>query len=136
PAGAVAAESGGVPSVVALAFDRLTPEGRDLAHRAAKSFVESKQPEELAGVFVVDMALQVVQPYTTDTEDLAAAEETAAEPATAQVARERNPLRDDRCAPASTPAVAGAEQRGRPSNEYVPGGGRYDWYPRDPDADR
>ncbi|HEX7085177.1 MAG TPA: hypothetical protein VF198_02355 [Vicinamibacterales bacterium] len=36
--GGAEATGGGMPSVVALAFDRLTPEGRDLAHRAAKSF--------------------------------------------------------------------------------------------------
>ncbi len=130
------AASGGVPSVVALAFDRLTPEGRDLAHRAAKSFVESKQPEELGGVFVVDMALRTILPYTTNTEQLADAVKTAAETATSQMARERNPLLDDRYSPASTPAVAGAEQRGRPSNEYVSRDSRYDWYPREQGADR
>src|SRR5262245_11988641 len=39
-------------SAVALVFDRLTPEGRDLAKRAALSFVnEGMGPSDLVGVF-------------------------------------------------------------------------------------
>jgi len=50
------------PSVTAIAFDRLSPEGRMLAYRAAKRFVQNKQADELAGVFIVDQALRTLAP--------------------------------------------------------------------------
>jgi hypothetical protein len=49
------------PTVVALAFDRLSPDGRLLAVKAARAFIEEKQPDEFAGVFIVDQALGVVR---------------------------------------------------------------------------
>jgi len=42
------------PPVIALAWDRLEPEGRALAHQAAKRLVETKAPGELVGVFLTD----------------------------------------------------------------------------------
>ncbi len=46
------------PVVVALAWDRLTPEGRALAYKAAQTFVGQRQPSELVGVFIVDQTLE------------------------------------------------------------------------------
>src|SRR5215472_410825 len=54
-------------SVVALVFDRLSPNARELAHKAAVSYVsETFKPDDLGGVFAIDLALHVIQPYTND----------------------------------------------------------------------
>src|SRR5262245_14524267 len=54
------------PSVVALAFDRLSPEGKALAFKAATQLLADRTADEMIGVFVVDQALHTMQPYTTD----------------------------------------------------------------------
>jgi len=100
------------PSVTAIAFDRLSPEGRMLAYRAAKRFVQNKQADELAGVFIVDQALRTLAPYTTDPVKLAAAVEQAANTATTQLAHERTMAERYTVTP-ETPFVAGAEDVGR-----------------------
>jgi VWFA-related protein len=101
------------PTVVALAFDRLSPDGRMLAYRAAKRFAEDKQADELAGVFVVDQALGVVLPYTTDRVKLEAAIERVATTATTRLARERDPTLSQYYSSPDVPWVAGAEEKGR-----------------------
>ena len=100
------------PSVTAIAFDRLSPEGRMLAYRAAKRFVQNKQADELAGVFIVDQALRTLAPYTTDPVKLSAAVDRAAEAATTQLAHERTMAERYTVTP-ETPFVAGAEDVGR-----------------------
>jgi VWFA-related protein len=66
-------------SVVALVFDRLSPNARELAHKAAVSYVtETFKPDDLGGVFSIDLALHVVQPYTNDASLLAKALDLAA----------------------------------------------------------
>src|SRR6476646_7202348 len=44
------------PAIVALAYDRLTPEGRGNAYKASQAFLKNRRPDELTGVFVVDQA--------------------------------------------------------------------------------
>ena len=100
------------PVVVALAWDRLTPEGRVLAYKAAQSFVASRQANELVGVFIVDQALRTVEGYTTDDAKLNAAVEHVAGTATTQTGRETNALRDSRVANPRVPVTAGAEFAG------------------------
>jgi VWFA-related protein len=100
------------PSVTAIAFDRLSPEGRMLAYRAAKRFVQNKQADELAGVFIVDQALRTLVPYTTDPVKLSAAVEQAANAATTQLAHERTMAEQITVTP-ETPFVASAEDQGR-----------------------
>ncbi len=100
------------PVVVALAWDRLTPEGRALAYKAAQSFVASRQGDEFVGVFIVDQALRTVEGYTTDDAKLKAAVERVAGTATTQTSRERDALRDSRVAQPSVPVTAGAEFAG------------------------
>ena len=100
------------PSVTAIAFDRLSPEGRMLAYRAAKRFVQNKQADELAGVFIVDQALRTLAPYTTDPVKLSAAVEQAANAATTQLAHERTMAEQLTVTP-ETPFVASAEDQGR-----------------------
>jgi VWFA-related protein len=75
PAGAPAVASGTVspPTVVALVFDKLSSEARALAHKGAMAYLETSQEyldtsqeNDFAGVFLVDMSLQMLQTYTTD----------------------------------------------------------------------
>jgi VWFA-related protein len=54
-------------SLVAMAFDHLSPNGRNLAQKAATSFIdESLQPDDQVSVCVIDQSLRVVQQYTDD----------------------------------------------------------------------
>ncbi len=107
------------PSVTAIAFDRLSPEGRMLAYRAAKRFVQNKQADELAGVFIVDQALRTLAPYTTDPVKLSAAVELAANTATTQLRQERTMAENIFVTP-ETQMVASAEDPGR-SARQLPG---------------
>ncbi len=55
-------------AVVALVFDRLSPEGRSLAHKAALGYVgQLGQHSTLIGVFGIDLSLITYQTYTRDT---------------------------------------------------------------------
>ncbi len=66
-------------SLIALVFDRLSPNARSLAHKAALSFVdESLKPDDLATVCAVDLSLRVLQPYTSDAQLLRQAIDRAA----------------------------------------------------------
>jgi VWFA-related protein len=65
--------------VVALVFDRLTPNSRELAHKAALDYVSgSLGKDDLAGVFQIDLSLRVLQPFTNDSALLSKAVDTAA----------------------------------------------------------
>lgn len=119
--GAGAREAAMPPVVVALAWDRLTPEGRALAYKAAQSFVASRQSTELVGVFIVDQALRTVQGYTTDATKLTAAVDRVAGTATTQTGRERDAQRDSRVANPEVPVTAGAEFSGGIGSPVAPG---------------
>lgn len=57
--------------VVALVFDRLTPEARSIAHKAALGYVANeRQRRPLVGVFGIDLSLITYQNYTRDLERL------------------------------------------------------------------
>jgi VWFA-related protein len=99
------------PPVIALAWDRLGPESRGLAHRAAKRLVETKAPGELVGIFLTDMTLYTLQPYTTDGAKLAAAVEDLATRATSALDREPSPL-DSLVGRAQTSPTASASEGG------------------------
>jgi VWFA-related protein len=71
PAAAAAAIT---PSVTAILFDRLSPESRALAHRAALSYVSTLEPpHDYAGVFLADSSLRTFQPFTNERDKLARA---------------------------------------------------------------
>jgi VWFA-related protein len=53
-------------SLMALVFDRLSPEGRALAHKAALAFADSMHSNDYCGVFLSDLSLVTVQPFTND----------------------------------------------------------------------
>lgn len=73
PSGGTTEQSGGV-SALALVFDRLTAESRQRARDAALSYLgESVKKNELVGVFLTDLNVNVLQPFTYDTEQLRAA---------------------------------------------------------------
>jgi VWFA-related protein len=56
------------PAVVALVFDRLTPDGRSLTQKAAQRYVGEAQPSpNILAVFSVDIGLEVLQGFTRDT---------------------------------------------------------------------
>jgi VWFA-related protein len=115
-AGAAAPDAG--PTLIALAFHRLSPEGRALAWRAARSYVEgSVSANDFAGVFIVDTSLQTVQTFTTDRAKVAAAVETAARTQTTIFTRSQ-PLSGilGDASPDVSP-TASAESVGRPANE-------------------
>ncbi len=99
------------PPVIALAWDRLGPEGRALAHQAARRLVATRRPDELVGIFLTDMTLQTVVPYTTDGKKLASAVEDLATRATSSLAPEPNAL-DSMVGRASTAPTASAAESG------------------------
>lgn len=54
---------------IALVFDRLSLEARNLAHKAALNYVaESIRPDDLVGVFAIDLSLHTLQQYTSNTQ--------------------------------------------------------------------
>jgi VWFA-related protein len=57
------------PGVIALVFDRLSPDARGLARRAALSYAnEGLAANDYTGVFAIDLSLQTLQPYTDNQE--------------------------------------------------------------------
>jgi VWFA-related protein len=63
-----------MPSVTAILFDRLSPEVRPLAGRAALAYVSTLvPPRDYAGVFLADVALKTFQPFTSTQDTLRSA---------------------------------------------------------------
>src|SRR6185503_14168929 len=63
-------EAAGV-SAIALVFDRLSPESRLRARDAALSYLgESVRKTELVGVFLTDLSVITVQPFTYDAQQV------------------------------------------------------------------
>jgi VWFA-related protein len=55
------------PGVIALVFDRLSPDARQMARRAANAYAEEGlMARDFTGVFVIDMSLLTYQQYTDD----------------------------------------------------------------------
>ena len=89
---ATAKPVGPTTAIVALAYDRLSPEGRNLAYKASQAFLKNRRPDELAGVFIVDQALRTLTTYTNNAQKLQAAVDQAAQAATSQVTKESGGL--------------------------------------------
>src|SRR5207253_2669695 len=67
-----------MPSVTAILFDRLSPEVRPLAGRAARAYVGTLvPPRDYAGVFLADVALKSFQPFTNQPDALRTAVDKA-----------------------------------------------------------
>jgi VWFA-related protein len=113
------------PTIVALVFDRLSPEGRSLAWKGAQAYLDTAPANDFAGVFVVSNGLEVVHTYTSDRTALKKALEEAASRATANFNKknDKNASRfGDRSA--DTPITVGASERGpaQGSTPTNPGG--------------
>jgi len=104
--------------LVALVFDRLSPEARALAYQGALAYVESANAEDRIGVFLSDLRVETIQDYTSDHEALRRAVRDAATRATsvfdkaAQQPANRNPDTHASAHP-GVPDVASPEQQGR-----------------------
>ena len=56
-------------SFIALVFDRLSPDARNLAHKAALNYAaEGIKPDDFVGVFAIDLSLRTLQAYTHNAE--------------------------------------------------------------------
>ena len=116
PAGAPNATSNTVstPTFVALAFNRLSPEGRALAYKGAQAYLDTARDNDFAGVFVVDNSLQTIHTYTTDRVALKKAIDEAATRATGKFDRNNDKLASGRFGDRNpaTSMTASAEERG------------------------
>ena len=66
------------PGVIAVVFDRLSPEARALAKKAGIAYAkEGMAGGDFTGVFRIDLSLQTVQPFTDNAELVKAAIESA-----------------------------------------------------------
>ncbi len=55
------------PQLIAFVFDRLAPEARNLARKAALAYLDKGHVEgDLVGVFSIDLSLQTVLPFTRE----------------------------------------------------------------------
>jgi len=55
------------PGVIALVFDRLSPDARNMARKAANAYAEEGlMADDFTGVFAIDMSLLTLQQYTDD----------------------------------------------------------------------
>jgi VWFA-related protein len=103
------------PSVTAILFDRLSPEARPLAYRAALAYISTlSPPHDYAGIFLADVALRTYQSFTTQPENLrqglnrlAAAAPTTLNPAAERARNARIQQIDP-----TLPQTAGAESGG------------------------
>jgi VWFA-related protein len=98
------------PTVTAIVFDRLSPETRPVAARAARAYLATMSPaHDYAGVFLADLTLKIFEPFTNQQERLRQAVDrvTATAPANTDNERLRGkfaPLMDP-----NSPPTAGAE---------------------------
>jgi VWFA-related protein len=73
------------PEVVALVFDRMSPEARSLAHKAALGYVgDGKVANNIVAVFGIDLSLIFYQPFTRDADLLRKGIEAAGARSTSQ----------------------------------------------------
>lgn len=106
------------PTFVALVFDRLSPEARYLAYQGAQAYLSAQHENDFAGVFLSDLSLVTIQPYTNDQAKLARALKDVASRATSvfdrNATRAIGPCPDCGDSHSSVPIVASAESAGRP----------------------
>lgn len=106
------------PTVLVFVFDRLTTEGRDTAYKAAKRYLEKGHVQgDIVAVFAIDQALHLLQDFTVEREEIAAAFDLALRQANTDYASTRGDARDasrraqaleEQAAASSDPAQAGA----------------------------
>jgi VWFA-related protein len=96
--------------VLALVFDRLSPDGRALAHTAAVNYLKAEHPDRLVGVYGIDLSLAVLQPFTREMALVRTAIDVAGQRATSAFAATRAERRDlqDQALRSDTQASAAA----------------------------
>jgi VWFA-related protein len=111
------------PEVLALVFDRLSGEARNLAYKAAMSYVgEGKVANNIIAVFGVDLALVLHQPFTRDADLIRKAVTTAGGRASSQFANTRAEQRAAAEAQARAGAAMPAPGAGGPGSPTVNAG--------------
>jgi VWFA-related protein len=66
PAAVPTTEQPDSPAVMAMVFDNMSAEGRDTARKAAMTYMTARQDGDFVGIFSIDLALHVVQSFTSD----------------------------------------------------------------------
>ena len=82
------------PAVLALVFDRMSPGGRDMAHKAALTYLSARREGDFVGVFTIDLALHTVQNFTADTDRIRTAIDLASTQAGTSFASSAGRVRD------------------------------------------
>jgi VWFA-related protein len=83
------------PAVVAFVFDRMSTDGRRMAHRTALTFTERGYASgDLVGVFAIDLALRTLQPFTSNVDAIRNGLERAGTQANTTFANDRADARD------------------------------------------
>jgi VWFA-related protein len=100
--------------LTALVFDRLSPEARAAACKAALTFIESTGPDRQFAVFISDLSLEVVQSFTADRDALCRAIRRVATRATSSFDKSSFLNTSQPSAHPSVSDTAGAEDAGRP----------------------
>ncbi len=95
PAAGPKAAPAGAPSIIAFVFDRLSPDARKTAEKAALSYTDRGHMEgDLVAVFAIDLALRTLQPFTNDVQAVKAALSRAATQGNTAFASERADARE------------------------------------------
>ncbi|HJQ24348.1 MAG TPA: VWA domain-containing protein [Blastocatellia bacterium] len=84
------------PGVIALVFDRLSPEARSLARKAGMAYVqEAMAAGDFTGVFSIDLSLRTLQSFTDNQDLIKQAVERATSAATSTYASGSAKVRDN-----------------------------------------
>lgn len=95
PAASAVVSNRTTPGVIALVFDRLSPEARSLAKKAGIAYAtEGMAGGDFTGVFRIDLSLNTVQSFTDNTELVKAAVEAATSAASSTYASSSQRSRD------------------------------------------
>src|SRR5260221_1917312 len=95
PAAGPKAAPARAPSLIAFRFDRLSPDARKTAEKAALSYTDRGHMEgDLVAVFAIDLALRTLQPFTNDVQAVKAALSRAATQGNTAFASERADARE------------------------------------------
>jgi VWFA-related protein len=100
-------------TVTAILFDRLSPDMRPLAHKAALAYVATlSSAQDYAGAFFADVALTTFEPFTTEQESLRRGIDRVASTAPTNLSPEAEKSRsrpNSQGLDPNTPVTAGAE---------------------------
>ena len=107
----------GAPSVIAFVFDRLSPNARKTAEKAALTYADRGYTEgDLVAVFSIDLALRTLQPFTNDVQAVKVALSRAATQGNTAFASDRVEARE-RTAAVSRADETLAGMGGGPGNQ-------------------